>query len=129
MARERLVELAPAGAVADVERRVEGEKPEEVAVRAVSGRRAGAAPANSPEVVAALDGRRRTLRQSADLGVDVRGQPVGERADRRVRVIDDESERAGAGRRVAPGQRRGRILTVAGMAARDRVAVAASVAG
>src|SRR5215212_12039403 len=65
VAAQRALELVAPGALADVERLVEGAEPEEVAVRPMSVRRARAAPPGRPEVVAAFGGRRLALRQSA----------------------------------------------------------------
>src|SRR5215211_439233 len=122
-AGECLLELGSSGARLELERVLERVEPEEVAVRAVTGRRAGPAIAGRAKVVAALDGRGLTFAQPACRGLEPPGQPVSEGPAGRVRVIEDQSERRCAVRHARPGEWRREILPLAAVPARDRLPV------
>jgi hypothetical protein len=90
---------------------------------AVTGRRARTAPAGRPEVVAPFASRRLALPQTARHRVDAPRDPVRERPPGRVRVVDDQCQRACPRRRIAPRERGRDILALAAVAARDLVVV------
>jgi hypothetical protein len=87
---DRRFEGVAIGARRNVKLAVEGVQREDVAVRSVTGRRAGATVTGAPEVVPSLDGRLLALRQAARIRVDPPGEPMDEGPSRRVGVGEDE---------------------------------------
>src|ERR671918_1769114 len=116
---DRALDLCPGRTLLELELAVEGMKAEEVSVRAVARRRARTAVARRAEVVFPLPGRRLGLSEPTRARVDSPGEPVGERAPRRIRVVADERERARPLGRVRPVQGRREILALARVSARD----------
>ena len=98
--------------------RVDGEQPEDVVVGFAFGR-TGAAVADSAHVVLSLaealdlPALGDSLGQGGLAGLDAVGEPVRERAARRIRILDDQDELGRLGGHVLPGQRRRDVLTVA----------------
>src|SRR6266480_231574 len=125
---DRLLELGLRSAGAKLELRVERVQAEDVAVAPVARRRAGAAVAGRAEVVLALARRRLALAQPACSRIESPGGPVREDAARGIRVVDNERQRPRPLGHVRPAKRRRDILTLAAVAAGDRLCVVEAAA-
>src|SRR5258708_5825011 len=80
---------------------------------------AGAAIAWLPEIVRSLEAVQHRLR----IGRNVPDQPVSEETARGVGIVEHDRQRLGIRRRAVEPERRRRVLPVAGVLARDRIAV------